>query len=108
MGGEKVEPLVNVVAFEEAVGAELAAAGAVGAGVWEEDGESVDEEELSVSGCAEAIVGEAVQEDDGIAVGVVRSDCPGTERDGVWSGDGNVFQVGVEMESNVAHRGFIF
>ena len=48
--GEKVEPLVNVSAFEEAVGGEWAAAGAVGAGVGEKHSESVCEEELRVSG----------------------------------------------------------
>ncbi len=57
MCGEEIEPLVNVVAFEKAVGGELASACAVGARVGEKDGESVSEEELRVSGHADAVVG---------------------------------------------------
>ena len=71
---QKVDPLVDVVALEQAVGGERAVAGAVGAGVGEEDGESVGEEELRVSGHADAVVAEAVEEEDGVAVGVVRMD----------------------------------
>ena len=92
--GEKVEPLVNVVAFEKAVGGDLTSACAVGARVGEKDCESVSEEELGVSGHADAVVAQAVEEDNGVAVAAMGMDCPGTERDGVWSGDGDVFQVG--------------
>ena len=62
LGFEKVGPLVNIVAFEEAVGGESAVAHAVSAGVGEKDGESVGEEELGVSEHAETVVAEAVEE----------------------------------------------
>jgi hypothetical protein len=104
--GEEVEPLVNVIAFEEAVGGEWASACAVGAGVGEQNRESVSEEELRVSGHADAIVGEAVEEDYGVPVAAVRADFPGTEDDGVRGGDGNVFESGIEVVGDVAHGGF--
>jgi len=88
--GEEVEPLVNVVAFEETVGGEIASAGAVRARVGQENSEAVSEEELCVSGHAEAVVAEAVEKDDGVAVAAMRMDRPGTEGDGVWGEDGNI------------------
>ena len=106
---EKIEPLVNVVTFEESVGGERAAAFAVGAGVGEEDGESVGEEELSVSGHAEAVVAEAVEQEDGVSVGLVRMDDPGAEDDVAGRGDGDVDEIGVEGVDGLANSGgFIF
>ena len=61
---EEVEPVLDIVAFQEAVGGELASAEAVGTSVGEEDGEAVSDEELGVSGHADAVVGEAVEEKD--------------------------------------------
>ena len=66
----EVEPLVDVVAFEQAVGGERAAADAMGAGVGKQNGESVGEKELRVSGHADAVVSEAVKEENGVAVRV--------------------------------------
>ena len=59
---QKIDPLMDVVALEQAVGGERAVARAVGTGVGEKDGESVGEEQLRVSGHADAVVAEAVQE----------------------------------------------
>jgi hypothetical protein len=106
--GEEVEPLVNVVAFEETVGGEVASAGAVGARIGEENAEAMSEEEFCVSGHAEAIVAEAVKEDDGVAVAAMGMDRPGTEGDGVWGADGNIFQGGIELGGDLAHCGFFF
>ena len=106
---EEVDPLVDVVALEQAVGRELAAAGAVGAGAGEEHGESVGQEELSVSGHADAVVAEAVEEEDGISAGVVWVDGPGAEDDVVWGRDGVVGEIGVEGLRRLADCGdFIF
>ncbi len=102
LGLQKIEPLVNVVAFKEAVGGDWAIAGAVGAGVGEENGESVGEEELGVSGHAEAVVAEAVKEEGGVAIGVMGTDDPGTERGVVGSDDGGVGEVGVQRARGVA------
>ena len=89
--GEEVEPLVDIVAFEEAIGGELATACAVSAGIGEKHGESVGEEEVRVSGHADAVVGEAVQKNDGVTVAApMGMNDPGAEGDGVWGGDGNV------------------
>ena len=96
LGVQKVEPLMNVVAFEQAVGGERAAASAVGAGVGEEDGESVGEEELSISesyrcGCHRGRGGGGRR-----LRWVVGMDGPGAEGDVVGGGDGRVGEFGVE------------
>lgn len=105
---QPVEPLPNVVALEQTVGGERAAAGALRAGVGDEDAVAVSEQQVRVSGHADAVVAEAVKEDDGISVGVPRMDGPGTEHDRVGRGDGNVLQIGVEGVGGVDHGGFIF
>src|SRR5579864_4469172 len=76
---QEIEPLMDVVALEETVGGERAAADAVSASVGEEHDEAVGEEELRVSGHAEAIVSEAVEENYGVSVIVARMDFPGAE-----------------------------
>ena len=91
--------------FEEAVGCERAAADAVSACVGEKDGELVREEELGVSDHAEAIVGEAVENKDGIAVRVARTDEPGLQRCSVWRRDGRVFEFCVESVGGLAGVG---
>jgi hypothetical protein len=105
---QQVEPLPNVVALEQTVGGERAAAGALRAGVGEEDAVAVSEQQVRVSGHADAVVAEAVKEDDGISVSVPRMDGPGTEHDRVGRGDGNVLQIGVEGVGGFDHGGFIF
>jgi len=94
--GEEIDPLVDVVLFEEAEGCERAAADAVSAGVGEEYGELVGEEELRVSDHADAVVAESVKKKDGVAVRVVRTDEPGFERCSVWRSDGRVFEFCAE------------
>jgi len=76
----------------------------VGARVGEQDGESVSEEELGVSDHAHAIVAKAMEQEDGVAIGVVRMDDPGAEGDVVGCGDSGVGQVGVKSLGGVAHR----
>jgi len=101
---EKLEPLVDVVALEESVGGEWAAAGAVGTGVGEQDSESMGEKELCVSGHADAVVGEAVKEEDGVSVGVIGSNEPGAECRLICCRDGDIGEVGVESDGGTAHR----
>src|SRR5437867_1629891 len=85
---EKIEPLVDIVTLEQAEGSQRASADAVGSGVGQKDGESVGDEQLRVSGHADAVVAEAMEEKDGIAVGVMRADAPGAEGNVVGRGDG--------------------
>lgn len=103
--GEEIDPLVDVVLFEEAVGSERAAADAVSAGVGEEDGELVGEEELRVSHHADAVVAESVKKQDGVAVRVVRADEPGFQRCSVWRSDGHVFEFCTESVGGLAAIG---
>src|SRR5258706_10558449 len=104
--GYEVEPLVNVVAFEETVGGERAV---VGAGVGQEYGESVSEQELRVSSHADAVITEAVEQEDGVAVGVMGMDHPGAQDDVVGGGDGGIGEFGVKGGGGLAHRiGFGF
>ena len=79
----------------------------MGARVGEQDNESVREEELGVSGHADAIVALAMEEHYGIAVAAVRMERPGTERDGVRSDDGNILEIRIEVVSDLAHCCFL-
>jgi hypothetical protein len=80
----------------------------VGAGVGEQDCESVSEEQLGVSGHADAVVAQTVEKDYGVAIAVMGMDGPGAESDGVWRGDGNVIEVRIEMGCDLTHGGFLF
>ena len=100
---------MDIVSLEKTIGGKCASAFTVGAGVGEEHGESVGQEELGVSGHADAVVAEAVEEEDGISAGVVRVDGPGAEDDVVWGRDGVVAEIGVEGLRRLADCGdFIF
>lgn len=99
---QKIDPLVNVIAFYEAVGGEGAIAGTVGAGVGEKDGEAVGEEELGVAGHADAVVAETVEKKDGVAVLCARADEPGAECLAVRGGEGGVGEGGVDLLGLVA------
>ena len=104
--GEELEPLVSVVAFDEAVGGERSAAGAVSACVREKNTVAAREQELSVAGHADAVVAEAVEQDHSVSVGVARMDGPGMQGDGVGCGDGDVFKIGDERAGGFDHGGF--
>jgi hypothetical protein len=77
-----------------------------GAGVGEKYSESVGQEELRVPGHADTVVGQSVEENYCVAVTAVGMDDPSAEGDGVWSCDGDVRQVGVQLVSDVARGGF--
>lgn len=80
----------------------------MGAGVGEQDRESVSEEQLCVSGHADAVVAQTVEKDYGVAIAVMGMDGPGTESDGVWRGDRNVIEVRIEMGCDLTRGGFFF
>jgi hypothetical protein len=100
---KEIEPLLDVVAFEKAVGGEFASAGAVGARVGEKNRETSREKKLRVSGHSEAVVGEAVQKNYSVAMGVTRLDCPSPQRCAVWCADGHIGEIGIEAASDVSH-----
>src|SRR5579864_1931291 len=102
---QEIKPLVNVVALEETVGGEWAAAEAVSASVGEEDSESVGEEELRVSGHADAVVAEAVEENYGVAVIMMRIHFPGAESCAVGGCDGDVVEICFGRLSGLAKFG---
>lgn len=103
--GEEVDPLMDVVALEKAVGGKRAAAHAVSASVGEQDGEMVAEEELCISCHAEAVVGETVEKKDGIAVRIVRTDKPRLEHYSIRRSDRDVFKLSVESAGGLAGVG---
>src|ERR1700686_2670622 len=106
---QEVEPLVNVVAFEESVGGERAAADTVSAGVGKEHGESVGEKELRVSGHADAVVAEAVEKEDCASVSLAGTNFPSAKDDLIWRSDGNVVEFGVQSAGGLPCLGrFIF
>jgi len=102
---EKAEPLADVIPFEQSVGRKVSSAGAVSSRVGKKNAEAVSEKELSVSGHTHAIVAESVEENDSVAVAAVGVDGPSAECNDIWSGDGNIFEIGVEVMRNVAHSG---
>src|ERR1700733_7758938 len=92
----EVEPLVDVVALQKAVGGEWAATGAMGAGVGKQHGESVGKKELRVSGHADSVVAETVEEENGVAVRVVGTDDPCKQDGAVGRCDRGVGRFGIE------------
>ena len=97
LAAEPIGPAVDVVAFEQAEGGERTVTDAVSAGVGEEDGVVVAKQELRVSQHAGAIVAQAVEEEDGVGVGLGRAEEPGAEGGAVGS-EGDFDWVGGSIE----------
>src|SRR5579862_6183825 len=87
---QEVDPLMNIEAFQQSVGSEFAAADAMSASVGKEHGEPVGQQELSVSRHADAVVTEAVEEEDSITVFLSRMDFPCAKCCAIGDGDGDV------------------
>lgn len=86
--GEPVEPLTDVIALEQTVGGDGAAARAVSAGVREKNGEVVSKQELRIAEHAGAVVAKTVQGDHGDVVWFGRCEEPSAELDVVARSDG--------------------
>ncbi len=71
----------------------MAFAGAVGAGVHHDDAVAGAKKEFGLADHADAVVGDAVEEEDPVAVGMVGADDPAVEEDAVGSADVEVFAV---------------
>src|SRR5580765_4236730 len=88
-----VDDGTSVVAFEPAVGGDGAFAGAVGAGVHHDHAVTGAEEKFGLADNADAIIGDAVKEQDPASVGMLRTDDPAPKEDAVRSADIEVFAL---------------
>lgn len=84
---EEVQPLMNVVSFEDAVGGQLASAGTVCAGIGEKYGVPVCEKKVGISDHTEAIVAETVKHNRGVSACIVWLQKPSTKGCVVGGGD---------------------
>ena len=100
---KEIEPLLDVVPFEKAVGSEFTAAGTVGARVGKQNCESPGQEKLRVSDHTNAVVGEAVEQNYSVAVVVMRLDGPSPQCCAVWCADGNIGEIGIEATGDLSH-----
>lgn len=103
---EPVEPLANIVAFEQTIGSKGPATPAMRAGVWEEHSEPVSKQEPCVAGHTNAVVCEAVEEEHGLAITLAGLNDPGAENNVIWRCYGNVLDLGADRVNGLAHRGF--
>src|SRR5260370_10325008 len=78
--GQRVEDGGGGVALAQAIGWGGTAAGAVGSGVHHDDGVTGAQEEFRLTNDSDAVVGDAVEENDPTAVGVFRTDFPTSEK----------------------------
>ena len=101
---------MDIVALEQAEGGEWTIADAMGTSVGEKNDEAVGDEELRVSGHTEAVVAEAMEEEDGVPIRMVWVNGPGAKGDVI----GRVMEASVEDQrrgsrTDVAkRRDFIF
>ena len=77
---EGVDDGARVIAFEPAVGGDRAAASAVGAGVHHDDAVAGAQQKFRLTDDSDAIVGDAVEDEDPVAVGILGADFPSTKR----------------------------
>jgi hypothetical protein len=103
--GQEIDPLMDVVTLKQSVGGERSTAQAVSAGIGKKHSKSVGEEELSISGHADAVIAHTVQEDHIVSDGLMGMDDPGAENGAVGSGDRCVAEFGVEGTSGLASAG---
>ncbi len=77
----------------------------MGAGVGQQHGETVRQEKLRRARHAEAIIAEAMKENDGVGIIAMRANLPSAEDGCVGGGDGNVAEVGIKIVGDLTHRG---
>jgi len=82
---QRVDDGAGVVAFEPAVGGDGAAAGAMGAGVHHNDAVAGAQQEFRLTDDSDAIVGDAVEDENPAAIGILRPDFPATEKRSIGS-----------------------
>jgi hypothetical protein len=77
---QRVDDGAGVVALEPAIGGDGAAAGAVRSGVHHDDAVTGSQQKLRLTHDSDAVVGDAVEEEDPTAVGIFRTDFPAAEK----------------------------
>src|SRR5271168_2680500 len=87
----------GVAAFEPAVGGHGAVAGAVGAGVHHHDAVAGAEQQAGLTDAADAIVGDAVEDENPGAVGILWTNFPAAQRDAIWRGHVEVLTLRVKQ-----------
>jgi hypothetical protein len=97
LGEQSVDDGLGVVAFKPSVGGDLAFAGAVGAGVHHNGAVTGAKEKFGLADDPDAVVGNAVEKEHPIAVGMVGADNPASEEDAVGGADVEVFAVAAGM-----------
>ena len=106
---QEIEPLMNVVPLEQALSRERASAHSVSACVRQEHSESVRDQQLRISGHADAVVSQPVKQNDGISVAVQRTKSPRAKPDTIGRGRRYLLQIGIQCARVMAHGGrFLF
>lgn len=93
LGEQSVDDRLGVVAFKPAVGGDLAFAGTVSAGVHHNDAVAGANEEFGLADHADAVVGNAVEEEHPVAVGMIGANNPAAKHDAVGSANVEVFAM---------------
>jgi len=83
VGFEPLEPAAYVVTLEQAIGSVNSAAYAMSAGVGHQNAVAMVKEKLRVTDCAQTIVAEPVEQNDGIAIPVPCMNVPGAQQCGI-------------------------
>src|SRR5713101_5564260 len=86
-GNQSVDDGTGVVAFEPAVSGDGAVAGAMSAGIHHDDAVTGAEKKFGLADDSDAVIGDAVEEKDPIAVVARRTDEPATKFNAVGSAD---------------------
>ena len=83
LGEKSVDDGAGVVALEPAVGGDGAIAGTMGAGVHHDDAVTGAKQKFGMADHADAVVGDAMEEKDPVAVGMIGPDDPAAEEDAI-------------------------
>ena len=84
-GNQGVDDGACIIALEPAVGGDGTAAGAMRAGVHHDDAVAGAQQEFRLTDDSNAVVGDAVEEEDPTAVGIFRADFPAAEKRSIRS-----------------------
>src|SRR6266851_1455804 len=92
-GNQSVDDGMGVVAFEPAVGGHGAIAGAMSAGVHQDDAVTGAKKKFGLADDSDAVIGHSVEEKDPAAVRIRRPNKPATEYGAVGSTDVEVYAL---------------
>ena len=98
---EPIDPLMNVLAFQQAVGGERASTFSVSAGVGHKDGIPGGQEELGIPNHSAAVIAHAMQHYDCTPIGCGRLDQPCLEIGLVRGSEGDILQLGTGLPGDL-------